>query len=346
MRLFCRIHKSSEGPLFGTTYADEMIAGFPIVLLFLPMVCTMDYRTYDIDIDYYQILNVKRSAKVSTIRASYRKLAVKLHPDTSGCDTTKQFQILGEAKDILTSKEDRQWYTMLNPGAGHWEKPYEWDMADCEMKNATLLWKLYMKARHAFKEFIELLKDSCRFQIPSFASYKALYISILTDYCVIGVVFVSSATLWCRDIIGQYLAAVCCSFYGFRLLQVAFSCKDLFLMEIIRKLILHLLQGPSLRATVLEDDFILHTYVYVVLSLAAVALVFNYIRPSYVTRFSNTLWTVITVIGCLTVIVGVFDTDMYLGVNTPPFPSLIVTIVISGGLNYLTSFIYVKKEKL
>lgn len=56
----------------------------------------------------YEILGVKTSATVKTIRAAYRKKAKKAHPDTGG--SIEEFNALKKAHDILIDPERRLKY--------------------------------------------------------------------------------------------------------------------------------------------------------------------------------------------------------------------------------------------
>src|SRR5258708_26487715 len=62
--------------------------------------------------DYYEILEVTRSASGEEIKRSYRKLAVKFHPDKNPGDHTaeEKFKELGEAYDILSDEQKRAAY--------------------------------------------------------------------------------------------------------------------------------------------------------------------------------------------------------------------------------------------
>ena len=53
--------------------------------------------------DYYEILVVERSSTEEDIKRSYRKLAVKFHPDKNPGDheAEERFKELGEAYDVL-----------------------------------------------------------------------------------------------------------------------------------------------------------------------------------------------------------------------------------------------------
>src|SRR4051812_39123123 len=62
--------------------------------------------------DYYEILSVTRSASEEEIKRSYRKLAVKFHPDKNPDDphAEEKFKELGEAYDVLMDADKRAAY--------------------------------------------------------------------------------------------------------------------------------------------------------------------------------------------------------------------------------------------
>ena len=61
---------------------------------------------------YYEVLQVTRTVEFEEIKKSYRKLAVKHHPDKNPGDTTAEgrFRELAEAYDILSDAEKRAAY--------------------------------------------------------------------------------------------------------------------------------------------------------------------------------------------------------------------------------------------
>ncbi|HEX8144798.1 MAG TPA: J domain-containing protein [Pyrinomonadaceae bacterium] len=63
-------------------------------------------------IDYYGVLNVGRSATDEQIKAAYRKLARKFHPDLNPGDRVaeERFKELQEAYDVLSDAEKRKLY--------------------------------------------------------------------------------------------------------------------------------------------------------------------------------------------------------------------------------------------
>ena len=62
--------------------------------------------------DYYEVLSVSRGADGEEIKRSYRKLAVKFHPDKNPDDTEaeEKFKELGEAYDVLMDPDKRAAY--------------------------------------------------------------------------------------------------------------------------------------------------------------------------------------------------------------------------------------------
>ncbi len=62
--------------------------------------------------DYYEILSVERTADGDTIKRSYRKLAMKYHPDRNPDDSEAEtkFKEAAEAYEVLSDQEKRQRY--------------------------------------------------------------------------------------------------------------------------------------------------------------------------------------------------------------------------------------------
>ena len=63
-------------------------------------------------IDYYKILELSKTANASEIKAAYRKLARKYHPDLNPNDESakKKFQQINEANEVLSDPEKRKKY--------------------------------------------------------------------------------------------------------------------------------------------------------------------------------------------------------------------------------------------
>lgn len=64
--------------------------------------------------DYYAVLGVKKDATEKEIKAAYRKLARKYHPDVNPGDKTAEdkFKEISEANDVLSDKDKRQKYDL------------------------------------------------------------------------------------------------------------------------------------------------------------------------------------------------------------------------------------------
>jgi molecular chaperone DnaJ len=62
--------------------------------------------------DYYEVLGVERTATSAQIAASYRKLAVKYHPDSNpgDADAVEKFKECAEAYEILSDEQKRTRY--------------------------------------------------------------------------------------------------------------------------------------------------------------------------------------------------------------------------------------------
>src|SRR5262249_49917350 len=62
--------------------------------------------------DYYELLGVGRKASAKDIRAAFRKLARKYHPDLNPGDkgAEEKFKQLQEAYDVLSDSKKRQMY--------------------------------------------------------------------------------------------------------------------------------------------------------------------------------------------------------------------------------------------
>ena len=65
-----------------------------------------------LDIDYYELLECERTADDATLKASYRKLAMKYHPDRNpGCqDSEARFKAINEAYEVLKDPQKRAAY--------------------------------------------------------------------------------------------------------------------------------------------------------------------------------------------------------------------------------------------
>ena len=62
--------------------------------------------------DYYEVLGVHRSADAREIKAAYRRLAIKFHPDKNpgNPEAEEKFKEAAEAFAVLSDDEKRQLY--------------------------------------------------------------------------------------------------------------------------------------------------------------------------------------------------------------------------------------------
>ncbi len=65
-----------------------------------------------VDIDYYEILEVSKTASQEEIKKAYRKLALKYHPDRNpgNKEAEEKFKLINEAYQVLGDKEKRALY--------------------------------------------------------------------------------------------------------------------------------------------------------------------------------------------------------------------------------------------
>ncbi|MEQ1612111.1 MAG: DnaJ domain-containing protein, partial [Hyphomicrobiaceae bacterium] len=71
------------------------------------------------DVDYYELLEVERTADDATLKLAYRKLAMRFHPDKNpGCDVSEaKFKSINEAYDVLKDPQKRAAYDRFGKAA-------------------------------------------------------------------------------------------------------------------------------------------------------------------------------------------------------------------------------------
>src|SRR3954462_13603834 len=72
-----------------------------------------------VDTDYYELLQVERSADERTIKSAYRRIAMECHPDRNpGCkDSEARFKAISEAYDCLKDPQKRAAHDRFGPAA-------------------------------------------------------------------------------------------------------------------------------------------------------------------------------------------------------------------------------------
>ena len=66
-------------------------------------------------VDYYNILKVSRNARDEDLKKSYKRLAMKWHPDKNALNTQEaeaKFKQISEAYDVLSDSQKRQIYDL------------------------------------------------------------------------------------------------------------------------------------------------------------------------------------------------------------------------------------------
>ncbi len=53
-----------------------------------------------VETDYYELLQVERTADASTIKSAYRRLAMECHPDRNGGCTDAEAQVQGDQRSL------------------------------------------------------------------------------------------------------------------------------------------------------------------------------------------------------------------------------------------------------
>jgi curved DNA-binding protein len=84
--------------------------------------------------DYYKILGVSADASSDQIKAAYRKLARKYHPDLNPNDknANKTFQAVNEANEVLSDPQKRKAYDQYG---SDWKKAFH--VTSPKKKNAN-----------------------------------------------------------------------------------------------------------------------------------------------------------------------------------------------------------------
>lgn len=107
-----------------------------------------------VEINYYNVLQVPKGATDAEIKKSYRKLAMKWHPDKNPNnidEAAKRFQDIGEAYDVLIDAQkraiyDQYGYEGLRDGAGG-------DQTYSYQKNAQEIFEKFFGSANPFATF-------------------------------------------------------------------------------------------------------------------------------------------------------------------------------------------------
>lgn len=122
---------------FVVDHANTLILSLPLFYLHY-LVKQHQVNQYRQDImgkDYYKILGITKSSNEDEIKKSYRKLALKYHPDKNqDSNAEEKFKEIAEAYEVLTDKKKREVYDKFGEdglkkgygesGAGHSGEQY------------------------------------------------------------------------------------------------------------------------------------------------------------------------------------------------------------------------------
>lgn len=96
-------------------------------------------------IDYYKILGISKTATEKEIKAAYRKLARKYHPDLNpdNKEAEAKFKEINEANEVLSNSENRKKYDRYGE---NWQRGEEYERAQQQQQSQ------YHSAQHGFSE--------------------------------------------------------------------------------------------------------------------------------------------------------------------------------------------------
>ena len=74
--------------------------------------------------DYYKILGVDRKASADDIKKTFRKLAMKYHPDRNrgNKEAEEKFKEINEAYEVLSDPKKRARYDQLGDSYSQWQE--------------------------------------------------------------------------------------------------------------------------------------------------------------------------------------------------------------------------------
>lgn len=136
------------------------------------------------EIDYYEILQVAKNSSDVDIKKSYRKLAMKWHPDKNPenpDEASAKFQLIGEAYDVLSDPEKRAIYDAFGyeglrdgvPGENGETTAYSYK------RNAAEIFESFFGTKNPFATFgFEATPFSSKLNKPGLAKGKPIVFNL------------------------------------------------------------------------------------------------------------------------------------------------------------------------
>ncbi|XP_055956263.1 dnaJ homolog subfamily C member 21 [Patella vulgata] len=144
---------------------------------------------------YYDVLGVPRDANAEDMKKSYRKLALKWHPDKNpDCleEATNQFRLIQQAYEVLSDPQERAWYdnhreAILRGGLGKGDNytddsldVFQYFTSSCYSgygDDDKGFYAVYRKVfKTIFEEDVPFMEDKdSDFEYPDFGNSKSSY---------------------------------------------------------------------------------------------------------------------------------------------------------------------------
>ncbi|XP_064624905.1 dnaJ homolog subfamily C member 21-like [Lineus longissimus] len=168
---------------------------------------------------YYEVLNVERDAGEDEFKKSYRKLALKWHPDKNldnQDEASEQFRLIQQAYDVLMDRHERAWYDkhreeILRGGCGFGDNYqdnslniFQYFTAACYSGYGDDEDGFYATYREVFKklsaEDYEFMDDEdSDYNFPDFGASQSSYEEVVHDFYSFWESFCTSKSFAWKD---------------------------------------------------------------------------------------------------------------------------------------------------